>query len=172
MNMQNKFSRIIQSFGNFLLLASLLLLTREFFGKQWAGVFLVIVIAPQIVNLLISGYTWSVPILVHPVNIFTTKFVTDRNIELAPDLAFWKFKEAMQNANYTLLKEDSQNHILYAKPPLTWFGGRERIYVVLEPNSDGSTLHFTSITLSTMDFFKNRKNMHTLLDNYEESLII
>ena len=172
MGIQNKFSRIIQSFGNFLLIAVLFLLIRELFGKQWGGVYLVIVVAPQIVNLLISDYTWSVPILVYPANIFTTKFVTDRNIDLAPELAFWKFKEAMQNANYTLLKEDSQNHILYAKPPLTWIGGRERIYVVLEPNSDGSILHFTSITLSSMDFFKNRKNMHTLLANYEESLTI
>lgn len=172
MNTKNKASRIIQSFGNFLLIAVLFSLTREFFGKQWAGVYLFIVIAPQIVNLLISGYTWSVPILAHPANIFTTKFITDRNIDLAPDLAFWKFKEAMQNANYTLLKEDSQNQILFAKPPLTLIGGRERIYVALEPNGGGSTLHFTSITLASMDFFKNRKNMHALLQNYEESLTI
>lgn len=107
------------------------------------------------------------------INIFCERKSHVITSDISMDLLYEKLHEVVQDTEFKLLDSDKLSSRLLMGTSLNFWTWGENIYILLEPSSNETVIHFTSVTLfGNTSWNRNDKNFVSFIDSFESSLII
>lgn len=124
-------------------------------------------------SILARKIAWFQPYFTSKYNIFTSKFRNEKVYDFPKDILFHKTLEVLNHSKFRVLNYDENKGVIFATSPMTWLSWGENIYVNFKESDNDVTLNFCSASLfGIYSWGKNEENYKTLVNNFNESLII
>lgn len=156
-----------------LLFAILFQQSMKEYGSERVVPFIILsMVIPAFFNRIARHYSWSRSIFESRLNIYTSIYTDHMIIDLPLDDSYDKFLEVIENTELRIQKSDTKTHQIVALTRAGWTTVGENLYFKFTQKGEKTKLQFQSVSFKIFDRNTHIKNLHAIINQFEESLTI
>lgn len=124
-------------------------------------------------SFIVRKKSWTEPFFTSRFNILNEKVKYSKRYNIPKELLIDKIKEVIELSEFTLSEMGNDRSKLFAFTKLSWSSFGENLYISFEEEKEGTKINICGTTvIGYTSWGRNKKNINSLIDQIEESLII